>query len=120
MEKNDFILRAHKEGIESLDKLVIQSPENIEDRVLLISNPDKGPEPLQKGVISDKGMYTYNIEKVLGCNCPNKFLITINNQIVCFVNNKKATKEILDYAYTRDPKVLENGKIRKRIDTILG
>ena len=55
-----------------------------------IFNADKGPEPLQKGAISPVNwLFTYKIDKVLGHDCPNKFLITIDNCIVCFVNSKR-------------------------------
>ena len=90
------------------------------ERLLLLGNPDKGPKPMQKGFVnSKKQLVTYEVKKVLGMSCPNKFLITINGETVCFVNSNKGAKPIIDYAYSNDPIVLQNGKIRKRIDDIL-
>ena len=77
----------------------------------------KGKEFKAEHLKSDE--LEYSVEKVLGLSCPNKYLITINKQVVCFVNSKNSARAIINYAYTKDSKALEDGKIKKRIDLIL-
>ena len=62
----------------------------------------------------------YNISKVVGLNCPTKYLLTINDHNICFANSKKAMVPAINYAYNKDSTDLENKKIKRRIDIILG
>lgn len=55
----------------------------------------------------------------MGLTCPNKFLVTINNVAVCFVNSKKSAKNVVEYAADFDETRLKNNKIKNKIKRIL-
>ena len=61
----------------------------------------------------------YDLQKVIGNNCPNKFLLSINNCMICFVNSKNAAKPIIEYAVSGESPQLKNTKIKRLIDKVL-
>lgn len=63
--------------------------------------------------------FNYSIERVIGFSCPSKKIISINGQIVCFVDGKKSCDAIIKYATTLDDSVLNNSKIKNKIKSIL-
>lgn len=61
----------------------------------------------------------YTVDKVLGLDCPNKFLVSINGKMVCFVNSRNSANRVLSYAYDKNSTELEDKKIKRIINSIL-
>lgn len=63
--------------------------------------------------------FTYNIEKIDGFSCPNKVLVSINDEYICFTNSLKMAGKVIKFAETLDETLINNGKIKKKIRNII-
>lgn len=61
----------------------------------------------------------YSIERVDGFQCPSKYLLSINNKIVCFCNTVERCKQIIKYAVNLDENILEDKKIKRKVRNIV-
>lgn len=64
--------------------------------------------------------FTYKLERVSGLNCPSKTLVTINEQIICFVNSKQSVKPIIAYATTMNEELIQDCTIKRKVRLALG
>lgn len=57
------------------------------------------------------------VEKVVGYNCPSKYLVNIDGKNICFCNSNKQANELVKYyeGYKAD---VHNGKILKILNKL--
>ena len=67
--------------------------------------------------LSDK--ITYSVDRVIGCDCPAKYLVTLNHQFLCFANSKGTASNVISYIFTGDEQICKNGNVKKRVKQIL-
>lgn len=67
--------------------------------------------------------FDYKIDRIHGYNCSDKFLLTINGQVICFLNTKneknKIVQNILEYACCFNEDLVKDKAIKRKIREVL-
>lgn len=63
--------------------------------------------------------FSYEIITIKGFCCPNKTLVKINGQNICFCNSKNRAKKIIEFAFSFDESLIEDKVLKNSIRNIV-